>query len=249
MLRVQNATLIPFPWFSSSHIISCNSSPLLWPLLDSIHHLTQCLLTFQALCNRSFQILTLILRGNLLDSSCCPVLFKGRKGRQQAQAVARWIPELSIIWINFGKSQAGEGGMNCKIQSWPPHGRRYQGPNLSIHDLSFGNCYSLGFLWLLSERLCSFSPSLQLQPLPPLVFCSDLSMEAALRSNTFLSTVPWNSVLLKFCSQLLSVKLTWKDIYSIQISLLHCCTSSLCESSWASHLPLTKAINEDFCAA
>lgn len=135
-----------------------------------------------------------------------------------------------------------------------PQGRRgHQGPDPSLHDQSFGNRCSLSFLQLLSDDAFSLFHSPNLPPYAPFVLCSDFSKEAAdfCPSETIafpcslsLETSCLSPVLFHF----ILLKHSCKDIYSTQTSLVHCCTSSLGEISWASHLPLRKAIYEHFYA-
>lgn len=136
-----------------------------------------------------------------------------------------------------------------------PQGRTgHQGPDPSLHDQNFGNRCSLSFLQLLADDVFSLFHSPHLAPYAPFVLCSDFSKEAAdfcppetiafpcllsLETSSCLSPVLFHFILLK---------LSCKDTYLRQTSLVHCCTSSLGESSWASHLPLRKAVYEHFYA-
>lgn len=135
----------------------------------------------------------------------------------------------------------------------PQGSRGHQGPDLSLHDHSFCNHCSPSFLQLLSDDAFSLFHSLHQPHYAPFVLCSDFPKEnadfypseaIAFSCSLYLKTSHLSPVLFHF----VQLKLSCKDTYSTQTALVRCCTSALGESSWSSHLPLGKAIYEQFYA-
>jgi len=135
----------------------------------------------------------------------------------------------------------------------PQRRRRHQRPDPSLHAQSFGNCCSLSFLQLRSDATFSLFHSPHLPPYVPFFLCSDFSKEAADFRPSETTAFPCSLSLEISCLSpvlftFILLKRSCKDTYSAQTSVVHCCTSSSSEDSWASHLPLGKAISEHFYA-
>lgn len=253
------------------------------PLLDSIHRQPQHkigLYCFRAPCNKSCVNLSSeiciinkgFIKGFLIVLVFnCPCqqsqltlkatqiqdffpVIKWRRGRWQAQAVAWWIPGLSILRAKFGNCQAELDGINWWIQNrFPKEEEGIKDQTLASRTTAFCNHCSPSLLQLLSDDAFSLLHSPYQPHYVPFVLCSDFPKEDADFSpsetigfsySLYLETSCLSPVLFNF----ILLKLSCKDIYSTQTALVQCCTSALGKSSWPSHLPLRKTIYEQFYA-